>query len=178
MMFWLFAAVRWLSFARFDQSALKSMGMDAAVAFLAMALAYLAFVKGLPHLLDIAPTVRSALVSEPFHKLWWFINGPLLMSAIHGSRSSPTRGWLRCSCCLFFRVMVESSGVRDALLRTVLWIGLLLVSALPSLVVDFNDGSYRQYAAFDGIAITWLGPCFIAIKSSKALLGLPQEVCA
>jgi hypothetical protein len=155
MMFWLFAAVRWLSFARFDQSSMKSIGVDVAVAFLALVLAYLAFVKGLPNLLDIAPSVRSALVTQPLQKLWWFINGPLPMSA-HSWFTLKPSPWLGFLLVLFgFVGLWFKTGVRDALLRNVLWIGLILLSALPSLVIDENASNYRQYAALT--AVLWLG---------------------
>jgi len=65
---------------------------------------------------------------------------------------------------------LKSSGVRDALLRTVLWIGLLLVSALPSLVVDFNDGSYRQYAALTALLLLGLGHALSQLNHRKRFL--------
>ena len=156
MMFWLFAAVRWLSFTHCDRSSMRAIGVDVAAAFLAIALAYLTFFKGLPNLLDIAPSGRSALVSKPLHKLWWFINEPLPMSAHSWFMLKPDP-WLGFLLVLFgfAGLWMKASGVREALLRNVLWIGLILLSALPSLVVDWSHSNYRQYAALT--AVLWLG---------------------
>jgi len=156
MMFWVFAAVAWLTPARAPSR--RSVITIAIVAGMAMVVDFL-LAKTFPELLfgTANHLSRTHLVTQPFVKMSWFFENPLLDAANlpfivpSSAFASGIMAWGVTGLLLYWR------GVEPRAFLAKAGIALLLLpmSYLPNLLVAENWSSYRTQVALTSLILLY-----------------------